>query len=131
MSSLKHSVHRRVHLERATPASRLKFGILERKKDYKLRAIRYHEKENLFKSLSEKARTRNPDEFDFNMVNSRMENGRYKRINGRKEDRLSSQNLFSMNSAERRLAESQNMTYVTYRRSIDESVSLKFGNARA
>ncbi|KAK6588933.1 hypothetical protein RS030_283703 [Cryptosporidium xiaoi] len=121
MSSLKHSVHRRVHLERATPAKRLRFGILERKKDYKLRAIRYHEKENLFKSLSEKARTRNPDEFDFKMVNSRMENGRYTKINGGKEGKFSSQSLSSMNSAERKLAESQNMTYVNYRRSIDES----------
>ncbi|KAH7647616.1 hypothetical protein FG379_001873 [Cryptosporidium bovis] len=121
MSSLKHSVHRRVHLERATPAKRLRFGILERKKDYKLRAIRYHEKENLFKSLSEKARTRNPDEFDFKMVNSRMENGRYTKITGGKEGKFSSQSLSSMNSAERKLAESQNMTYVNYRRSIDES----------
>lgn len=117
MSSLKHSIHRRVHLERATPVNRLRFGILERKKDYKIRAKRYHEKENLLKSLSEKARTRNPDEFDFGMVNSRLENGRYKKIGSN----LSYGNL--TNAEERKLAESQNLTYVNFRKSIDEKVS--------
>ncbi|KAK9174253.1 Utp11 protein family protein [Cryptosporidium meleagridis] len=113
MSSLKHSIHRRVHLERATPVNRLRFGILERKKDYKIRAKRYHEKENLLKSLSEKARTKNPDEFDFGMVNSRLENGRYKKIGSD----LSNGGLTSAD--ERRLAESQNLTYVHFRKSID------------
>ncbi|KAH8584864.1 U3 small nucleolar RNA-associated 11 [Cryptosporidium sp. chipmunk genotype I] len=113
MSSLKHSIHRRVHLERATPVNRLRFGILERKKDYKIRAKRYHEKENLLKSLSEKARTRNPDEFDFGMVNSRLENGRYKKIGSG----LPNGGLTS--AEERKLAESQNLTYVHFRKSID------------
>ncbi|OII74504.1 uncharacterized protein cubi_00057 [Cryptosporidium ubiquitum] len=114
MSSLKHSIHRRVHLERATPVNRLRFGILERKKDYKIRAKRYHEKENLLKSLSEKARTRNPDEFDFGMVKSRLENGRYKKIGSE----LPNGGLTS--PEERKLAESQNLTYVNFRKSIDD-----------
>ncbi|KAJ1607584.1 hypothetical protein OJ253_2283 [Cryptosporidium canis] len=121
MSSLKHSIHRRVHLERATPVDRLRFGILERKKDYKVRAKRYHEKENLLMSLSEKARTRNPDEFDFGMVKSRMENGRYKKI----DPNPPSGGLTS--AEERRLAESQNLTYVNFRKSIDSKKIEKLG----
>ncbi|KAF7457469.1 U3 small nucleolar RNA-associated protein 11 [Cryptosporidium felis] len=113
MSSLKHSVHRRVHLERATPVDRLRFGILERKKDYKVRAKRYHEKENLFRSLSEKARTRNPEEFDFGMVNSKLVNGRYKKMDSKPSNG-------DLTSVEKKLAESQNLNYVNFRKSIDD-----------
>ncbi|KAL7067905.1 putative U3 small nucleolar RNA-associated protein 11 [Cryptosporidium serpentis] len=113
MSSLKHSIHRRVHLERATPANRLRFGILERRQDYKLRANRYHEKERLFQALREKARTRNPDEFHFNMINSKLNKGRYEKIE-----------KFNINESlskeEKKLMSSQNLSYIKYRKSIDD-----------
>lgn len=116
MSSLKHSIHRRVHLERATPANRLRFGILERRQDYKLRANRYHEKERLFQALREKARTRNPDEFHFNMINSRLNKGRYEKV----EKNCINE---SLSREEKKLMSSQNLSYIRYRKSIDDKVS--------
>eukprot|EP00834_Sanchytrium_tribonematis_P007551 NODE_700_length_4628_cov_1.474718.p3 type:complete len:216 gc:universal NODE_700_length_4628_cov_1.474718:2235-1588(-) len=59
----------KLHRERSQPHSRHKFGLLEKKSDYKLRAKNFHAKENAIKQLEKKALTRNPDEFYFKMVN--------------------------------------------------------------
>jgi len=66
-------VHRRTHKERAQPEERAKrgAGLLEKHKDYVVRARNYNEKQRRLKTLMEKARFRNPDEFYFKMVNSR------------------------------------------------------------
>ncbi|KAJ0100395.1 hypothetical protein Patl1_21017 [Pistacia atlantica] len=45
MSSLKNAIPRRAHKERAQPHSRKKFGLLEKHKDYVVRAKAYHQKE--------------------------------------------------------------------------------------
>jgi len=65
--------HRRTHKERAQPEERAKrgAGLLEKHKDYVVRARNYNEKQRRLKALMEKARFRNPDEFYFKMVNSR------------------------------------------------------------
>lgn len=68
MSSLRNAVARRPHKERAQPQSREKWGILEKHKDYSLRAQDYNLKKKKLAQLSEKARERNPDEFAFGML---------------------------------------------------------------
>ena len=67
MSSLRNSMHRRNHKERSQLAHRAKFGILEKHKDYVLRARDYHSKKDRITRLRQKASERNKDEFYFAM----------------------------------------------------------------
>ncbi|XP_072975203.1 probable U3 small nucleolar RNA-associated protein 11 isoform X1 [Typha angustifolia] len=75
MSSLRNAIPRRAHKERAQPQARKKFGLLEKHKDYVLRAKAFHKKEEALRKLKEKAANRNPDEFYFKMVNTRSVGG--------------------------------------------------------
>ncbi|KAF9643454.1 u3 small nucleolar RNA-associated protein 11 [Thelephora ganbajun] len=75
MSSLRNSLYRRNHKERSQLAHRAKFGILEKHKDYVLRARDYHSKQERIKTLQRKAANRNKDEFYFGMVNQRTNEG--------------------------------------------------------
>ncbi|KAI5287808.1 hypothetical protein KEM54_005720 [Ascosphaera aggregata] len=71
MSSLRNAVQRRNHRERAQPEARAKWGLLEKHKDYSLRAKDYNAKKAKLKRLREKARDRNPDEFAFGMMSGK------------------------------------------------------------
>ncbi|CAO2657825.1 Nn.00g070850.m01.CDS01 [Neocucurbitaria sp. VM-36] len=73
MSSMRNAVQRRNHKERAQPVERQKWGLLEKRKDYKLRAADHREKKAKLKILSQKARDRNPDEFSFKMMSSKVD----------------------------------------------------------
>ncbi|GAX80942.1 hypothetical protein CEUSTIGMA_g8377.t1 [Chlamydomonas eustigma] len=75
MSSLKNAISRRTHKERAQPAARKKFGLLEKHKDYVARAKDFHRKENTIKALKRKAEERNPDEFYFAMQKAKTKDG--------------------------------------------------------
>lgn len=75
MSSFRNAIPRRAHKERAQPDARKKFGILEKHKDYVLRAKAFHQKEEALRKLKEKAEFRNPDEFYFKMVHAKTVNG--------------------------------------------------------
>ncbi|GAQ88086.1 U3 small nucleolar RNA-associated protein 11 [Klebsormidium nitens] len=75
MSSLRNAVKRRTHKERSQPSDRKRFGLLEKHKDYVLRARDYHKKEEAIRVLKEKAASRNPDEFYFKMQNSQTVGG--------------------------------------------------------
>lgn len=66
-----------VHRERPQPASRRKMGFLEKKKDYKKRALDHQRKEAKMKSLRKKAKERNPDEFYYKMVNTHLDDGEH------------------------------------------------------
>lgn len=80
MSSLRNAVKRITHKERSQPQSRSHLGILEKKKDYRVRARDYHVKEDRIRSLRRKAYMRNPDEFYFGMHRSRVgANGRHEK----------------------------------------------------
>ncbi|KAJ5126806.1 Small-subunit processome Utp11 [Penicillium atrosanguineum] len=68
MSSMRNAVQRRNHKERGQLGGREKWGILEKHKDYSLRAKDYNAKKSKLKRLEEKARDRNPDEFHFGMM---------------------------------------------------------------
>lgn len=69
MAKLVHNVQKKQHRERSQIASRSRYGLLEKKKDYRLRADDYHEKQAQLKLLKEKARYANDDEYFHAMVN--------------------------------------------------------------
>ena len=68
---LKNVLHSRSHKERSQLSHRAKFGILEKHKDYVLRARDYHSKQDRLNRLKQKAAERNKDEFYFSMVNEK------------------------------------------------------------
>ena len=70
------SSSRRKHLERGQPEYRAKkFPILEKKKDYLVRAADFQSKKKQLVELRELARNRNPDEFYFGMIREKTEKG--------------------------------------------------------
>lgn len=71
MSSMRNAVQRRNHKERAQPREREKWGVLEKHKDYSLRAKDYNAKKARLNILRQKAADRNPDEFYFGMYSSK------------------------------------------------------------
>lgn len=71
MAKLVHNVQKKQHRERSQIASRARYGLLEKKKDYKLRADDYHQKEAQLKILKEKAKYANEDEYFHAMVNKK------------------------------------------------------------
>ncbi|KIP10113.1 hypothetical protein PHLGIDRAFT_115748 [Phlebiopsis gigantea 11061_1 CR5-6] len=75
MSSLRNSLHRRNHKERSQLAHRSRLGILEKHKDYVLRARDYHSKQDRITRLRQKAADRNKDEFYFGMVKQKTKGG--------------------------------------------------------
>ncbi|KAH9800640.1 putative U3 small nucleolar RNA-associated protein 11 [Citrus sinensis] len=75
MSSRRNAIPRRAHKERAQPQSRKKFGLLEKHKDYVVRAKAYRKKEETIRRLKEKAAFRNPDEFYLKMIKTKTVDG--------------------------------------------------------
>ncbi|EMR11186.1 hypothetical protein PNEG_00779 [Pneumocystis murina B123] len=75
MGTLKHSLQRRNHKERSQPVEREKWGLLEKPKDYRLRARDYQSKQHRLKRLREKAAEKNPDEFYFGMMKEKTKDG--------------------------------------------------------
>ncbi|VVB06369.1 unnamed protein product [Arabis nemorensis] len=75
MSSLRNAVPRPAHKERSQPHDRKRFGLLEKHKDYVIRAKAYHKKQDTLKKLREKAAFKNPDEFNFKMIKSQTIRG--------------------------------------------------------
>lgn len=65
------SLHRRNHKERSQLVGRQRLGLLEKHKDYVLRARDYASKKQRIKRLQEKVAERNKDEFYFGMVKTK------------------------------------------------------------
>ncbi|KAG7561551.1 Small-subunit processome Utp11 [Arabidopsis thaliana x Arabidopsis arenosa] len=75
MSSLRNAIPRPAHKERSQPQARKRYGLLEKHKDYVIRANAYHKKQETLKILRQKAAFKNPDEFNFKMINSKTVDG--------------------------------------------------------
>ncbi|KAI0169181.1 U3 small nucleolar RNA-associated protein 11 [Hypoxylon sp. FL1284] len=71
MSSIRNAVQRRVHKERSQPHERQRLGLLEKHKDYSLRAKDFNKKKAQLRALRQKAADRNEDEFYFGMLSRR------------------------------------------------------------
>lgn len=82
-SPWKNLIPRRKYRERRQLQSRKHLGILEKKQDYKKRAVEHHKKERQMENLREKVLNKNPDEFYYNMINAKMVEGEHK-IKGKK-----------------------------------------------
>lgn len=82
MSSFsKNVLPRRAHRERAQPSRRVaRHGLLEKKKDYKLRARDASRKRQRVRLLKEKAEFRNPDEFYHAMARGSTDAGVVRRL---------------------------------------------------
>ncbi|OIW03119.1 hypothetical protein TanjilG_07271 [Lupinus angustifolius] len=78
MSSLRNAIPRPAHKERSQPSTRKKFGLLEKHKDYVVRAKAFHQKEDTLRRLREKAANRNEDEFYFKMARTKTVGGVHK-----------------------------------------------------
>lgn len=77
MSSLRNAVKRITHKERAQPRARAHLGLLEKKQDYKKRAVDYQQKRERLQAMKLRADMRNPDEFYMGMHNSQMKDGKH------------------------------------------------------
>ncbi|KAK9810612.1 hypothetical protein WJX73_004489 [Symbiochloris irregularis] len=110
MSSLRNAVKRKTHKERAQPLARRRFGLLEKKKDYRQRADDYHRKEKTIQTLRRKADERNPDEFYFAMHNQRTKDGVHI---------ASSTEPNKYTQEELRLMKTQDQGYVTLKAQVD------------
>ncbi|KXL50349.1 hypothetical protein M433DRAFT_158276 [Acidomyces richmondensis BFW] len=75
MSTLRNAAPRRPHRERAQPSARSKWGLLEKHKDYRLRAADHRAKKARLRILQQKARERNEDEFYFGMIHAQSVGG--------------------------------------------------------
>ena len=109
---MRNAVKRVTHKERAQPASRKKFGLLEKHKDYVIRAKDYKNKQTHITKLKRKALDRNPDEFYFQMNSSQVQKGIHR----------STKNANSNidNSVIQGL-KTQDLGYITVKKSADDS----------
>ena len=110
-SALRNAVKRKTHKERSQPSERRRYGLLEKKKDYVLRAKDFHKKEDALNALKRKAAYRNPDEFYFAMQRAKTEDGVHVA-------RSTEQNKYT--EEELRVMKTQDVKYVQMKAAMEE-----------
>ena len=115
MSSLRNAVKRITHKERSQPTHRAHLGILEKKKDYRIRSKDYHRKQDVLTNLRRKASMRNPDEFYFGMNNSEVKNGRHQKTLEAQQKEME-----HLNPEAIKLMKSQDLSYIRTQVNMDE-----------
>ena len=118
MSSLsKASKSQKTHRERHQPKERGHLGLLEKKKDYRLRAKDYNEKKSVLKHLRKKALNKNPDEFYFHMINARIVDGAHKDLVSKKKIKSKA----SVNEQQQiKLLQTQDYKYISNKRMSEQ-----------
>eukprot|EP01134_Creolimax_fragrantissima_P001381 CFRG1381T1 len=101
---------RRSHKERHQPMKRQKLGLLEKHKDYVLRAKDFASKRDRLRVLQAKARERNPDEFYYKMKNTSIKNGVHVLDSARNE---------KFTGDMHKLMATQDVAYVKHKRQIE------------
>lgn len=109
-SSLRNAVKRVTHKERAQPSDRKRFGLLEKHKDYIIRANDFKKKKKALGTLKRKAENRNPDEFYFRMNKSKVKDGIHQ-----------NERLNQLDNSTISLLKSQDMGYISLRKAMDDS----------
>ncbi|XP_063683995.1 uncharacterized protein LOC134818401 [Bolinopsis microptera] len=119
MSSFKNAAQaqRRTHRERSQPAHRKKFGLLEKHKDYIVRAKDFNKKKKIVKQLRTIADDKNPDEYYRGMIKSGTVDGKHKT---EKDNSLSAEAL--------KLFKTQDANYLQVKLQAEKQKILKLQN---